>query len=119
MVRRRASLAWFLLARIALALSLAAPHAGHAAGQRAGDGLTLVICGAAGAYEITLDDPEPPAPRIADDPCCMMGCPGLPPMATAAPGVWARPAAPPPIVAPSQHLRLTYATRARDPPTQR
>lgn len=115
---RRALSLWFLLARLALALSLSAPHAGHAAPQGAGDGLTLVICGAAGAYEITLDNPAP-APRAAPDPCCMMGCPGLPPMAAAAPGHWARPAAPPPGLAPPPRARLTDAPNARDPPMTR
>ena len=115
---RRALRPWIVLARLALALSLFAPHAGHAAPHGAGDALTLVICGAAGAFEVTLDDPAP-SPRAAPDPCCMMGCAGLPPMQAAALGVWARPAAPPPGLAPPHGARLADAPNARDPPMTR
>lgn len=116
---RRLSQFKMLLARLVLALSLAAPHAGHAGLHRASDGLTVVICGAEGAYEMTLDSGAPPAPGAVHDPCCLMGCAGPPPAAAPETQSWARPCVRPPTAAPPHDAVTPGVCNARDPPMTR
>jgi hypothetical protein len=61
-----------LIVRLVVALALIAPH-GPRAETSAGRGLTLVICGAAGFYEISLDGGAP-APAHAEAHDCCLSC---------------------------------------------
>jgi hypothetical protein len=72
---RRAPL-HLLLSRLLLALALIAPH-GARAEAAAGPGLTLVICGSAGSYEITLGGDAPVHAATHD--CCLSCAPAAQP----------------------------------------
>jgi hypothetical protein len=104
-----------LLSRLLLVLALIAPH-GARAEAAAGPGLTLVICGAAGFYKITLGGDAPVHAATHD--CCLSSTPAAQPPggvvrhATPLQGERAFPAAEAPRSA-AEHP----AGRPRDPPS--
>ncbi|MFN3614337.1 MAG: hypothetical protein ACK4WC_07240 [Rubrimonas sp.] len=56
--------------RLLLALALVMPHGAHVGGR---DGITLVICGAEGSYEIALGEAAPADPVHLHDCCILCG----------------------------------------------
>jgi hypothetical protein len=105
-----------LIARLILALALIAPH-GARAEMSAGRGLTLVICGGAGFYEISLDGEAPTPPHAAAHDCCLSCASGFVGTETAAShAAGAGKGCRIPIVTAPGAARSHPAGRPRDPP---
>lgn len=102
-----------LLGRLFLAFALLAPHGARV---EAG-GLTLVICGADGPYEIVLPG-APPAPHADMHDCCLGACAAFAaslPLAGARPAPRASHRLSPPVMLPRVPA-ATLPPPARGPP---